>query len=218
MKIRKYISEDFNIAKAFIESCCSSEDVPVNLLNQGTAILGFAEEDKIVGLAMQWRNELHNKTIVIEICVHQSKRRCGLGTQLFKSLLDQYPLKKNDFALDIKCKSENIAAQGFAKSLGFQKYLKCYNNIFNIDEMKKNDSNLVLTKLSDYYSDGKNKNKVMEFHCFGYDRDHEPFLPLNNEKEIRYDYFCDGDSDYGAVLLNNDELVGCSFAFFKFRK
>lgn len=49
-----------------------------------------------------------------------------------------------------------------------------------------------------------------------YDRDHEPFLPINKDKSIRYDYFSDGNLEYGVVVLSDNEIIGCSFAYFDF--
>ena len=65
-------------------------------------------------------------------------------------------------------------------------------------------------KLSDFYHDVENKEKVRIFHCSMYDKDHEPFLPLNKEIEIRHDYHDDGDAEYGVVLLKDKEIIGCS--------
>ena len=49
-----------------------------------------------------------------------------------------------------------------------------------------------------------------------YDRDHEPYLPLNKNKEIRYDSYSDGNPDYGVVVLKDKEIIGCSFAYLDF--
>ena len=58
----------------------------------------------MIALAMQWRNELHIKTIVLEICVLPEKRREGIGTKIFKKLIEEFPSKENAFAFafDIK--------------------------------------------------------------------------------------------------------------------
>ncbi|MCO4795609.1 MAG: GNAT family N-acetyltransferase [Bacteriovoracaceae bacterium] len=216
MKFRKYSSEDFDLAKSFIDRC-NSNDFSINQLKkQATGIFAFSDQNEVMALAMQWRNELHNKTIVIEICVLPDKRREGIGTKVFKKLNEEFPVRDNDFAFDIKCESKNIEARAFAESLGFEKYLNCYNNVFSIDEVTIVNNNREIVRLSDFYKEEQNKERVKVFHCSMYDRDHEPYLPLNKDKEVRYDYYSDGNLDYGVVILKDREIIGCSFAYLNF--
>lgn len=215
MIITKFRPENFDLVKSFI-SKCKAQEFSFRCLEQETAIIAFDDNGDIVGLGMQWRNGLHNKTIVIEVCVLPSKRREGLGTKLFNKLVEEYPPNENDFAFDIKCESEDTEIQKFAESLGFDHYLSCYNNIFKIEDMKVVENNLELIKLSDFYKVESNKDKVKKFHCSLYDRDHDPFLPLNKDKDVRYDYYSDGDPEHGVVILKGDEIVGCSFAYLNF--
>ena len=51
--------------------------------------------------------------------------------------------------------------------------------------MKNIESELTLVDLTAFYKDENNKEVVEDFHCFGYDRDHEPFVPLNKDKKSK---------------------------------
>ena len=207
MKFRKYSSEDFDFVKSFVDKC-NNKDFSVQFLDQGTSILVFDEQDEMIALAMQWRNELHNRTIVIEICVLPERIRKEIGIKSFEKLNEEFPPRENDFAFDIKCENSDIETQELARGLGFERYLDCYNNVFKIDEMTFIDNELdelEFLKLSDFYHDVENKDKVKIFHCSMYDKDHEPFLPLNKDMDVRFNYYNDGDTEYGSLAFLNFE-------------
>jgi GNAT superfamily N-acetyltransferase len=216
MEFKRYTSKDIDLVKKFLLDCKYEGGVTDRVLKQDTSILAYDDKTNLVGFAMQWRNDLHDKTVTIELCVHPNERKMGLGTKLFNLVLEEFPLKESDFAIDVMLNSNNIEAQKFFEGLGMTNYLKCYSNIFEIKNMKSVDSDLKVVKLSDFYKFSENKEKIKIFHCSLYDRDHEPFVPVTKDKEVRYDYYSDGEHDFGVVLLKNDEIVGCSFAYLDF--
>mgnify|MGYP003665644013 CR=1 FL=1 len=216
MKYRKYTAEDFDLVETFLKGCHYEGGVTKSGLEQRTSILNFDEEEKFVGFAMQWRNNLHDRTITVEICIHPEKRRKGLGTSLFNHLFQEFPIKENDFAIDIMCSNGNIAAQNFSESIGLENYLICHNNIFKIKDLPLVESDLEFVKLSEFFKVPKNRERVKVFHCSQYDRDHEPFVPVTKNKEVRYDYYREGDHEFGVVLLKENDIVGCSLAYMNF--
>ncbi|MGI4991875.1 GNAT family N-acetyltransferase [Halobacteriovorax sp. GFR7] len=214
MYFKNYELQNLHQIKSFIDNQ-NVETFSLHFLDQRSAVLAFDSNDVLVAVAMQVRNDLHPNTIDIEICVHSDKRRQGIGAKIFDKLMQEFPAQSGDYALDLKCESSDNEVQLFAKSLGFEHYLSCFNKVFNIDELTLIDCPYHFMTLSEFYSlnEEENKRKVKEFHCSRYDRDHEPYLPLTKDQGIRFDYYNDGDIKYGGVILNGNKIIACSFAY-----
>lgn len=213
MNFRTYEQDDFSLVEAFIKEC-GIKEFPLFSLKQGTATL--VEENGLIGLGMQWRNALHPRTLVVDILVTPARRREGIGTQIYRRLRETFPSRSDDFALDIRGRS----VEGFALSLGFKHYLSCFHNIFDIDLFKHVEAPYKIQRLEDFYSESREvrRQKIRAFHCSIYDRDHEPYLPVTKNKEVRYDYFNEGNPEYGAVILKGEEIIGCSLAYLNFEE
>ena len=217
MKIKLYEPNDIVELKELF-SACYEQDAPFRFLEQNSSIISINEEGKLIGFASQCRNPLHDKTISIEICVHPNFQRQGTGTKLYNALMERFPSNKADFSLDIRCQGDNEEGKAFLNSLGFEKYLECHSNTFLISELKRIETNEKIITLSEFYKSKGSAETIREFHTGRYDEDHEPFLPVTSNLEIRLDYYSDGDHDFGVVLLENGKVVGCSFSYLNFEE
>jgi ribosomal protein S18 acetylase RimI-like enzyme len=216
MKFRKIEEKDLGQAKELI-SVCYNLRAPLHILKEEETIV-CTHADELVGLACFWRNELHNRTVVEEICVSPNFRRQKIGSLLHNELIKLFPLKKTDYALDAFCFNDNTEAKKFLNSLNYKKYLESYSNIINIDSLNLIEGSNKIITLEELYKSSHMIEEVKSFHMRRYDEDHEPFLPVTKSHEIRNDYYHGGNPQFGVAIFNKTEMIGCSLAFLNFEE
>ncbi|MCR9203842.1 MAG: GNAT family N-acetyltransferase [Halobacteriovoraceae bacterium] len=187
--------------------------------NNRSVIISSDTAGEILGVACYSRNELHPFTLVEDVYVRVGRRRKGIGTSLHKSLRYLFPSGENDFSIDMGCYENEEEKRRFIESLCPNTKITGTSVLSFPEEFHLMTSNENYVCLREYYQKGGATLDVKKFHCRIYDRDHEPVWPLARDKEIREDYFLEGDQDLGFVLIDKDnEICGVSLCYRDFSK
>lgn len=216
LTFRILLEADFQLAENLLSRCFDKRP-PYYAVDQKNAILAF-KENQLAGLSLFWRNELHDKTVVEYISVLPEFRRQGIGTLLHEELRKAFPFRKTDVAVDMSCDASDIRAQSFMKSLGFRKYLDCYMNTINVHDLDLTSSSKKIITLDLLYENEVMVTRVRDFHTRRYDEDHQQFLPVTANREVRLGYFDDGDHKFGVAMFDGSKMIGCSLAFLNMGK
>jgi len=209
MKIINFEEQYLDASKKLLKLSYRQE-TSERFLGEGRTVLGFID-DKLIGLAGLKINPLHDSIVVEYICVDPEHRREGYATKLHLKLLERFPLNPLERTLDISCYGGEVAEESFILSLGFIKTLDCHLCTFSISDvdLKKSKQNII--SLEKFYLTNS-KSEVRSFYINRYSKEHIEFMPVTNDETVWDDYYSDGDiSGFGAVLLEDNQLRGCSF-------
>ncbi len=213
MKIMNYI-EPLKEECLEVISRCYADNGPGDIFSKPEVVVAIAGE-RVIGLAAQERSELHDTIVVEYICVLPQYRRSEVGTKLHKFLGETYPIAAKE-SLDISCYSGQLPEKEFIAKLGFIKYLDCYLNLFKPSTVDAVKASSQISLLKDFYQMEGAKEKIKLFHLNRYAQEHDENLPVTGDEDILDDYFSDGDINLGAVLHNQDKILGVSFAYQNF--
>ncbi|MCF8058664.1 MAG: GNAT family N-acetyltransferase [Bacteriovoracaceae bacterium] len=183
-------------------------------LNTRSIAVSSDTAGEILGVACYSRNELHPFTLVEDVYVRHESRRKGVGTSLHNGLRSLFPPRENDFSIDMGCYENEEEKTQFIESLCPSTRITGTSVLSLPEEFNSMASTDNLVCLREYYQKGGAPLDVKNFHCRIYDRDHEPVWPLTKDKEVRDDYFLEGDQNLGFVLMDKDNLIcGVSLCF-----
>lgn len=132
MRIQNFQEKNTNSVKALFEACFD-ENV-FHSLDLATTVVGEVDGEALA-VAGLIRNELHPNLPKVVVAVAEDFRRRGYGRLIHQTLLRMYSLKTEEIGVDGYCYNDQIIAQTFMRSLGYQKYLDCHMLILDLSNL-----------------------------------------------------------------------------------
>lgn len=197
--IVEYKETYLEAAKELLES--SSYYLPVGEKAQVTLLV--IENEEVIGVGSLWENSVHPHREYIGLSIQESKRRKGIGQELYCQLIARS--KKQQFQTSVFSKDES--AVSFLRKNGFQCARKCYEPTL---KDKAKDEAIQLPVISYSQATEEQKQELLNLQRKNYEHSHASVNPLNpalSSKSWKQIVLEDLDERHSFLLVENEKIV-----------